>query len=66
MTSYLRWWWEIEKIGEEDDGGDFQSVGQARVLMIQIAHARPKKRTKRTIRLGKTQGETSRVGDGGG
>ena len=49
MTSYLRWWWEIEEIGEEDDGGDFQSVGYARVLMIQIAHARPKKRMKRTM-----------------
>ena len=47
----MRWQWEIEEIGEEDDCGDFQSVGQARVLMIQIAHARPRKRIKRMIQM---------------
>ena len=49
VLSYLWQWWEIEKIGKEDDGGDFQTIGQARVLMSQNVHARPRKRIKRVM-----------------
>ena len=66
MLSYLLWWVEVEEVGEDEDSGDFQGVGQARVLMSQITQARPKKRTKSTVQVGETQGEASRVGDGGG
>ena len=63
MLSYLRWWREVKEVGEEDDGGDFQAVGQTRVLMSQSVHTRPRKRTKRMVRVGNTRGEGSSMGE---
>ena len=26
VFSYLQWWWKVKKVGEKDNGGDFQTV----------------------------------------
>ena len=66
MSLYLQQWREIKEIGEKDNDCDFQAVSQARVLMSQITHTRPRKRTRRTIRVGNMRGEGSSTGEGNG